>query len=166
MDVEVCSSGHNPGALGGAKGSGLLFDADTCSDITHAQDGDRSRFSVATDDAVPSIAAYTVDGGKLVAISLVFGGGGSERDEPRASFADIYAALRKQYGEPTKQETPTYQNGVGAKFAGHNLFWRGASVITVVDTPNDGGRTAAMLCTRAEAVRLKAAEKNRPNPFK
>jgi hypothetical protein len=63
--------GHNPGALGGAKGSGLLFDADTCSDIVYGQDGDRSRFSVATDDAVPSIAAYTVDGGKLVAISLV-----------------------------------------------------------------------------------------------
>ena|SRR5579859_6176480 len=118
------------------------------------------------DDKAMRIDTFTLDGGSLVKIDMVFSVSVMEVEgyHPK-HYAELFEGLREAYGEPTKSSSETVTDVYGVKHEAHRAEWLGKQdVLTIVEQPGENGRTEIVVETLAERERASKAPKT-ANPL-
>jgi hypothetical protein len=118
------------------------------------------------DDKAMRTDTFTLDGGYLVKIDMVFSVSviDVEGYHPK-HYAELFEGLREAYGEPTKSSTEAVTDVYGVKFDAHRAEWLGKQgVITIVEQPGGNGRTEIVVETLAERERATKTPKT-ANPL-
>lgn len=113
------------------------------------------------DDKAMRTDTFTLDGGHLVRIDMVFSVSTTDVDgfHPKY-FAELFEGLRGTYGEPSKSYTETVFDVYGIKYDAHRAEWIGnQDVITIIEQPGRNGRTEIVVETLAERNRATKAPK-------
>ena len=121
---------------------------------------------VGGDDKAMRTDIFTLDGGYLVKIDMVFNVSVMDVEgyHPK-HYAELFEGLREAYGEPTQSSTETVTDVYGVKFDAHRAKWMGKQdVITIVEQPGGNGRTEIVVETLAELDRTTRAPKT-ANPL-
>jgi hypothetical protein len=113
------------------------------------------------DDKTMRTDTFTLDGGYLVKIDMVF-------NAPTTNvagylpkyFGELFEGLREAYGEPSKSYTEPVFDVYGAKYDAHRAEWMGKQdVITIIEQPGRNGRTELVVETLTERNRATKAPK-------
>lgn len=130
-----------------------------------ASKGARQEY-VGGDDKAMRADIFTLDGGYLVKIDMVFNVSVMDVEGYHPKYyAELFEGLREAYGEPTKSSTETVTDVYGVKFDAHRAEWMGKQdVITIVEQPGGNGRTEIVVETIAERDRATRAPKT-ANPL-
>jgi hypothetical protein len=118
------------------------------------------------DDKAMRTDIFTLDGGYLVKIDMVFSVSVMDVEgyHPK-HYAELFEGLREAYGEPTKSSSETVTDVYGIKYDAHRAEWVGKQdVITIVEQPGGNGRTEIVVETLAERERATKAPKT-ANPL-
>jgi hypothetical protein len=118
------------------------------------------------DDKAMRTDAFTLDGGHLVRIDMVFHVSTTDVEgyHPKY-FAELFQGLREAYGEPSKSYTEPVFDAYGVKYDAHRAEWMGKQdVITIIEQPGRNGRTEIVVETLAERNRATKAPKTE-NPL-
>lgn len=102
---------------------------------------------------------FTLDGGHLVKIQMLYAGASAtlEGDRPK-SFDELFAGLQEAYGQPSKSYSEPVFNVYGVKSEAHRAFWiTERDAITLIEQP--GYRTGESGGTQLTAETI--AEYNR-----
>ena len=118
------------------------------------------------DDRAMRTDIFTLDGGYLVKIAMVFNVSVMDVEGyHQKHYAELFAGLREAYGEPTKSSTETSTDVYGVKYEAHRAEWLGKQdVITISEQPGGNGRTEIVVETLAERDRTSKAPKT-TNPL-
>jgi len=119
------------------------------------------------DDKTMRTDTFTLDGGFLVKINMVFNAPtmNVEGYHPKY-FGELFEGLREAYGEPSKRYTEPVLDVYGAKYDAHRAEWMGEQdVITIIEQPGRNARTEIVVETLAERDRATKAPKT-ANPLK
>jgi len=111
------------------------------------------------DDKSMRTDTFTLDGGYLVKISMVFNASNLDFEgyHPK-HFAELFKGLREAYGEPSKSYTEPVFDGYGVKYDAHRAEWMGEQdVITIIEQPGRNARTEIIVETLAEHNRATKA---------
>ena len=130
-----------------------------------AAKGTRQEY-VGGDDKAMRTDTFTLDGGYLVKIEMVFNVSVMEVEgyHPK-HYAELFEGLREAYGEPTKSSTETVTDVYGVKSDAHRAEWLGKQdVISISEQPGANGRTEIVVETLAERERASKAPKT-ANPL-
>ena len=130
-----------------------------------ASKGARQEY-VGGDDKAMRTDIFTLDGGYLVKIDMLFNVSVMDVEgyHPK-HYAELFEGLREAYGEPTKSSTETVTDVYGVKFDAHRAEWMGKQdLITIVEQPGGNGRTEIVVETLAERDRASRAPKT-ANPL-
>ena len=130
-----------------------------------ASKGERQEY-VGGDDRAMRVDTFTLDGGYLVKITMVFSVSVMEVEgfHPK-HYSELFEGLREAYGEPTKSSTETVADVYGVKHEARRAEWLGKQdVITIVEQPGENGRTEIVVETLAERERASRGPKT-PNPL-
>ena len=118
------------------------------------------------DDKAMRTDLFTLDGGYLVKIEMIFSFSNMDVDgyHPKR-YAELFEGLREAYGEPTKNYTESVSDVYGVKADAHRAEWLGRQdVITISEQPGGNGRTEIVVETLAERERAKKGPKT-ANPL-
>ncbi len=118
------------------------------------------------DDKAMRTDIFTLDGGHLVRIDMVFKVSTTDVDgyHPKY-FAELFEGLREAYGAPSKSYIEPVLDAYGVKSDAHRAEWMGKEdVITIIEQPGRNGRTQIVVETLAERTRAKKAPKTE-NPL-
>jgi len=121
---------------------------------------------VGGDDKAMRTDTFTLDGGYLVKIEMVFNVSTVDVDgyHPK-HYGELFAGLQEAYGEPTKSYTESVSDVYGVKSDAHRAEWMGKQdVITISEHPGGNGRTEIVVETIAEHNRAAKAPKT-ANPL-
>ena len=113
------------------------------------------------DDKAMRTDTFTLDGGHLVKIDMVFHASAAavEGYHPK-HFAELFEGLREAYGEPSKSYTEPVFDVYGVKYDAHRAEWMGKQdVITIIEQPGSNGGTTIVVETLAERDRATKAPK-------
>jgi len=113
------------------------------------------------DDKSMRTDTFTLDGGYLVKIDMVFNASTTnvEGYHPKY-FGELFEGLREAYGEPSKSYTEPMFDVYGVKYDAHRAEWMGKQdVITIIEQPGRKGRTEIVVETLAERNRATKAPK-------
>ena len=113
------------------------------------------------DDKTMRTDTFTLDGGYLVKIEMVFNASTTNLEgyHPKY-FAELFEGLREAYGEPSKSYTEPVLDVYGVKYDAHRAEWMGnQDVITIIEQPGRNGRTEIIVETLAERNRATRAPK-------
>jgi hypothetical protein len=119
-----------------------------------------------SDDKAMRMDSFTLDGGYLVKIDMVFNAPTADVEgyHPK-SFGELFEGLREAYGEPSKTYTEPVFNVYGAKYDARHAEWMGQQdIITIIERPGSNSRTEIVVETLAERNRAAKAPKT-PNPL-
>jgi hypothetical protein len=119
------------------------------------------------DDKTMRTDRFTLDGGYLVKIEMVFNASTTNLEgyHPKY-FAELFEGLREAYGEPSKSYTEPVFDEYGVKCDARRAEWMGKQdVITIIEQPGRNGRTEIVVETLAERDRATKAPKT-VNPLK
>jgi len=130
-----------------------------------AMSGARLEFKGAGDPVGVRADTFTLDGGHLVKIDMVYSSPNAHLEglHPK-SFAELYEGLKEAYGEPTKSFTEPVLNAYGVQYDAHRAVWTGKEdVILIVEQPGSEAWTKIVAATAAEYDRtLKAVKTANP----
>ena len=118
------------------------------------------------DDKAMRTDTFTLDGGHLVRIDMVFHVSTTDVEgyHPKY-FAELFKGLREAYGEPSKSYTEPVFDAYGIKYDAHRAEWiSNQDVITIIELPGRNGRTEIVAETLAERNRATKAPKTE-NPL-
>jgi hypothetical protein len=118
------------------------------------------------DDKAMRTDTFTLDGGYLVKINMVFNAPTMDVEgyHPKY-FGELFAGLREAYGEPSKSHTESVLDVYGTKYDAHHAEWMGKQdVITIIEYPGKSPRTEIVVETLAERNRATKAPKT-ANPL-
>jgi len=118
------------------------------------------------DDKAMRTDTFTLDGGYLVKIEMVFNVSAVDVDgyHPK-HYGELFAGLREAYGEPTKSYTESVSDVYGVKSDAHRAEWMDKQdIITISEQPGGNGRTQIVVETMAEHNRAAQAPKT-ANPL-
>ncbi len=131
---------------------------DICANAVHAKQeaarGARQEYLGGDDQAVRT-DTFTLDGGYLVKIVMVFNApaanvGGTQ---PK-NFGELFKGLQEAYGEPSKSYTEPVFDVYGAKYEAHRAEWLGKQdVITITEQPGRDGHSKIVVETLPERNR-------------
>ena len=159
--VKQMAKAVNPASKSTAK--------DICSNAAQvkqqATSGARQEYSGGDDKAMRT-DKFTLDGGHLVRIDMVFKVSTTDVEgfHPKY-FAELFEGLREAYGEPSKSHTEPVSDAYGVKYDAHRSEWMGKQdVITIIEQPGRNGRTEIVVETLAERNRATKAPKTE-NPL-
>ena len=159
--VKQLAKAVNPASKANAK--------DICSNAAlvkqQATGGARQEYGGGDDKAMRT-DTFTLDGGHLVRIDLVFNVSTTDVEgyHPKY-FAELFEGLRETYGEPSKSYTEPVFDVYGVKYDAHRAEWMGKQdVITIIEQPGRNGRTEIVVETLAERNRATTAPKTE-NPL-
>jgi hypothetical protein len=113
------------------------------------------------DDKTMRTDTFTLDGGYLVKINMVFNAPTMDVEgyHPKY-FGELFEGLREAYGEPSKSYTEPVLDVYGAKYDAHRAEWMGKQdVITIIEQPGRNARTKIIVETLAERNRTTKAPK-------
>lgn len=102
-----------------------------------ATGGERLECSGPGDAATMRTDTFTLDGGHLVKIQMLYAGSSEslEGDRPK-SFDELFAGLQEAYGQPSKSYSEPVFNVYGVKSEAHRAFWiTEQDAITLVEQP-------------------------------
>jgi hypothetical protein len=119
-----------------------------------ALSGPRQEY-VGGDDRTMRADTFTLDGGALVKIDMVFTAPATEVEgyHPK-HFSELFEGLREAYGEPSKRYTEPVFDAYGAKYDAHRAEWIGKQdAITITEQPGRTGSTEIIVETLAERSR-------------
>jgi hypothetical protein len=125
-----------------------------------ATSGARQEYSDA-DDKTMRTDTFTLDGGYLVKIDMVFSAPTADVEgyHPKY-FSELFEGLREAYGEPSKSYIEAVLDAYGAKHDAHRAEWMGKQdVITIIEQPGKNARTEIVVETLAERDRATKAPK-------
>jgi hypothetical protein len=118
------------------------------------------------DDKAMRTDTFTLDGGYLVKIDMVFNAPtvNVEGYHPK-SFGELFEGLREAYGQPSKSYTEPVFDVYGVKYDAHRAEWMGKEdVITIIEQPGSNARTEIVAETLTERDRAAKAPKT-ANPL-
>ena len=148
--VKQLAKAVNPASKPNAK--------DICARAAHvkqqATSGARQEYG-GGDDKTMRTDTFTLDGGYLVKIDMVFNAPTTEVAgyHPK-NFGELFEGLREAYGAPSKSYTEPVFDVYGAKYDAHRAEWMGKQdVITIIEQPGRDGRTEIVVETLAERNR-------------
>jgi hypothetical protein len=113
------------------------------------------------DDKTMRTDTFTLDGGYLVKIDIVFNASTANLEgyHPK-HFGELFEGLREAYGEPSKSYTEPVFDVYGAKYDARRAEWMGKQdVITIIEQPGRDGRTEIVVETIEERNRTTKAPK-------
>jgi hypothetical protein len=159
--VKQLAKAADPGSKPNAK--------DICANAVlakkQAKSGARQEYVGGDDDSMRR-DTFTLDGGYLVKIDMVFNAPSTESGgyHPKY-FSEIFKGLREAYGEPSKSYTEPVFDVYGAKNDAHRAEWVGKQdLITIIEQPGRDGHTEIVVETLAERDRTANAPKT-ANPL-
>lgn len=123
--------------------------------------GERLEFAGSDDESMRT-DTFTLDGGYLVKIGMVFHAPNTDLQgyHPKR-FGELFKGLQEAYGEPSKNYTETVLDEYGVKYDAHRAEWTGEQdVITIIEQPGRIARTDLIVETLAEHNRAANAPKN------
>jgi hypothetical protein len=159
-DVKHLAKAVNPASKPNAK--------EVCSNAVlvkqQAASGARQEYGGGDDKAMRT-DTFTLDGGHLVRIAMVFHVSTTDVEgyHPKY-FAELFKGLREAYGEPSKSYTEPVLDTYGVKYDAQRAEWMGKQdVITIIEQPGRNGRTEIVVETLAERNRaIKAPKTENP----
>jgi hypothetical protein len=113
------------------------------------------------DDKAMRTDTFTLDGGYLVKISMVFDAPTTDVEgyHPK-HFGELFKGLQEAYGEPSKSYTEPVFDVYGVKYDAHRAEWMGEQgVITIIERPGRNARTEIIVEMLAEHDRATTAPK-------
>ena len=125
-----------------------------------ATTGARQEYSDA-DDKTMRTDTFTLDGGRLVKIDMVFNAPASDVESYHPKyFSELFEGLREAYGEPTKNYIEPVFDAYGRKYDAHHAEWMGKEdVITIIEQPGKNSRSEIVVETLTERDRAAKAPK-------
>lgn len=114
-----------------------------------------------SDDKTMRTDTFTLDGGQLVKIAMVFHASTTDVEgfHPK-TFAELFDGLREAYGEPSSSSTEPVLDVYGVKYDAHRAQWLGEqNIISINELPGRNGRTEIIVETLAEHDRAAKAPK-------
>lgn len=126
-----------------------------------ANSGARQEYSVTGDMRTMRTDTFTLDGGHLAKIQMVYAMpiADIEGFHPK-SFDELLAGLREAYGDPSKIYTEPVENTYGLKRDAHRAVWVGKqNVISIIEQPGENGGTEIVAESPAEYQRDAQAAK-------
>jgi hypothetical protein len=132
----------------------------------NAVSGARLEFKGAGDPEGVRADTFTLDGGHLVKIDMVYSTPNAHLEglHPK-SFAELFEGLKEAYGEPTKSYTEPVLNTYGVQYDAHRAIWMGKEdVILIVEQPGSDAWTKIVAATLAEYDRTLKSPKT-ANPL-
>jgi len=118
--------------------------------------GARLEFSGPGDAGTMRTDTFTLDGGHLVKIQMLYAGSSAtvEGDHPK-SFDELFAGLKEAYGPPSKSYSEPVFNVYGVKSEAHRALWvTEQDAITLIEQPGyrtgESGGTQLIAETIAE----------------
>jgi len=114
--------------------------------------GARLEFKGAGDPEGVRADTFTLDGGHLVKIDMVYNTPNARLEglHPK-SYAELFEGLKEAYGEPTQSYTEPVLNAYGVQFDAHRAVWMGKEdVILIVEQPGSEAWTKIVAATLAE----------------
>jgi hypothetical protein len=114
-----------------------------------------------SDDKAMRTDTFTLDGGYLVKISIVFDAPTTDVEgyHPK-HFGELFKGLQEAYGEPSKSYTEPVFDVYGVKYDAHRAEWMGEQgVITIIERPGRNARTEIIVEMLAEHDRATTAPK-------
>ena len=129
---------------------------DICAERTavkqNAISGQRLEFKGAGDPPGMRADTFTLDGGHLVKIDMVYSTPTAHYEgfHPR-SYAELFEGLKEAYGEPSKAYTEPVLDTYGVQYDAHRAIWLGKDdVILIVEQPGTNSWTKIVAATLAE----------------
>jgi hypothetical protein len=116
---------------------------------------------IAGDDETMRTDTFTLDGGQLVKIDMVFKAPTTDVGgyHPK-HFGELFEGLREAYGKPSNNYTEPVLDVYGAKYNAHRAEWMGKQdVITITEQPGTNGGTEIVVETLEERDRATKAPK-------
>src|ERR1700745_4034431 len=160
-EVKQLAKAVNPASKPNAK--------DICSNAAlvkqQATSGARQEYGGGDDKAMRA-DTFTLDGGHLVRIDIVFNVSTTDVEgyHPKY-FAELFEGLREAYGEPSKTYTEPVFDAYGVKYDAHRAEWVGKQdVITIIEQPGKNGGTEKVVETLPKPNRATKAPKTE-NPL-
>ena len=154
--VKQLAKAVNPASKPNAKG--------VCSNAAlvkqQATSGARQEYGDSDDKAMRT-DTFTLDGGYLVKISIVFDAPTTDVEgyHPK-HFGELFKGLQEAYGEPSKSYTEPVFDVYGVKYDAHRAEWMGEQgVITIIERPGRNARTEIIVEMLAEHDRATTAPK-------
>jgi len=132
----------------------------------NAISGQRLEFKGAGDPPGMRADTFTLDGGHLVKIDMVYSTPTAHYEgfHPK-SYTELFEGLKEAYGEPTKAYTEPVLNAYGVQYDAHRAIWMGKDdVILIVEQPGTNPWTKIVAATLAEYNRT-VKEAKTANPL-
>ena len=124
-----------------------------------ATSGARLEFSGRGDAETMRADSFTLDGGHLIRISMVYAApiANMQGYNPK-SYSELFAGLRDAYGAPSKSYSEPVTNVYGVKYDARRCMWMGAEdVISIIEHPGSDAQTEIVAETLAEHNRVPKA---------